>query len=858
MNSFFFWLIKSSISLAVLFILFKLIKQNDKTLVVNRFLLLGILVFSALLPLLNIQFFTREIQIKPSEIFREFLATPVLNPTVPFSENIADQEVVSVGQNPVLFIYIGFVFILFARIVFSVITVLQIIQKAEKQAFRKLVLALVNEVIQPFSFINKIVLSKKDYNENKDIVVAHEHAHIKQLHAIDLVVCELFTLLHFFNPFMWLLRRELKLIHEYQADQAVLQKGIDAKKYQLLVLEKAVGERRFALANQFTQKPILKRLKMMQKKNRKQGAALKLILFIPVLIVLLQAFARPELLTKSSDFIPVKYTENETEKWLSKWTAENIGKGFFQPALESPDAPKKPNNVLVILMNRNDEYLIEDEHRQKEEIKSIVKNYLLGINPNGKNGPDYQEKEIPFVGKMKVSKGMIVYKHDLASSKERIDFTLRNIGEACLEVRKEKAQILFGKDYFDLDDEKQQVVNEVVPIWFSCDLPKSPTPNVWLPFDEKPSPPEPLNIIFKNSGEVFVQNHKFNSMAEFEENLKYWNNDLEEYNKDRKSKGYFRAHVTYEDFSQQTMKEIDYMLYRNKVHVERIVQTTSNAKQQNLSLENEKVAARKDQALAKAEKLMLDNDSTKIELEEEQERAIKDQSVFKKIKLYSSKPVLESPPSFISVTLEKNRNIICQNNNFDYDEFDLFLKETYKGFKRKLDLSAEVKWDTAVGYQGIHKLAKILDKRGFENVDFKPFNEDGFLPPLDQQQKVPKVLALIKDDKFVPLNSKSVFSQPKVIIRVTSEGDFYFGELIYPKNEEGKNDIAWNNPLNKSELKEKVEERQRQFNKLKQNSDLPLKELIADVFIDKDAPKNSVSELKEILRETQMVYVNVQ
>ncbi|HDR51799.1 MAG TPA: hypothetical protein ENN90_09335 [Mariniphaga anaerophila] len=61
---------------------------------------------------------------------------------------------------------------------------------------------------------------------------------------------------------MWLLRRDLKLNHEYQADQAVLNKGIDTQKYQLLVLQKAVGERRFALANNFSQKPILKLIKM--------------------------------------------------------------------------------------------------------------------------------------------------------------------------------------------------------------------------------------------------------------------------------------------------------------------------------------------------------------------------------------------------------------------------------------------------------------------------------------------------------------------------------------------------------------------------------------------------------------------
>ena len=142
-----------------------------------------------------------------------------------------------------------------------------------------------------------------------------------------------------------------------QADEAVLNKGIDAQKYQLLVLEKAVGERRFAMANHFTQKPILKRLKMMKKTNSRRWGRVKIFLFVPLLIVLLQAFARPELITKSEDFIPVRYKENTAEQWLSKWTIGNIGKGIFEPALATNELPKAENNVFVILMNANDEYL---------------------------------------------------------------------------------------------------------------------------------------------------------------------------------------------------------------------------------------------------------------------------------------------------------------------------------------------------------------------------------------------------------------------------------------------------------------------------------------------------------------------
>jgi len=293
-----------------------------------------------------------------------------------------------------------------------------------------------------------------------------------------------------------------------------------------------------------------------------------LVLFVPLVFAAVQAFAQSELIIKTNDSIPVKYQENKDEEWLVKWTSENIGKGFFQPEFDSGNASQKPNNVLEILMNQHYEFLIENQLQEGTDVKQIVKNYLNGKNPNGKKGPEYIEKKIPFIGKMKISKGIITYRHDLASSNEMVNFTLRSIGEACLEVRKEKAQSLFGKDYFDLDEEKQSAINEAIPVWFFYEFPKPPTPSVWLPYDKKPSKPDPFKITFKGSGIVIVENHKFNTRKEFEENLKYWNEELDQFNKDRRSKGYYRAQVIYEDISRSEQKDIFYILNKNSVHVE--------------------------------------------------------------------------------------------------------------------------------------------------------------------------------------------------------------------------------------------------------------------------------------------------
>ena len=333
MTPFFLYLIKSSVSLALLYILFRLSMRNDKSLVLNRLVLLGILAFSAVVPFLHVPFFQQEIPVNPINEFREFASAPVFSTAVPATEPQVEETRRFFHFNPYLFVYLFVVAAFIGRIILSVLRIRQIIRKAEKQKLKNIVLAVVHDLIQPFTFLNHIVLSEKDYSQNKNIIVAHEQAHIKQLHAIDLAVCEVFTVLHFFNPFMWLLRHDLKLIHEYQADQAVLNKGIDAQKYQLLVLQKAVGERRFALANSFSQKPILKRIKMMKKNKMKHWSGLKLFLFVPLIAFLLFSFSREK--EKLSELVNLPETiepitqNNQTQKEYSGFTIEIKQEGNY-------------------------------------------------------------------------------------------------------------------------------------------------------------------------------------------------------------------------------------------------------------------------------------------------------------------------------------------------------------------------------------------------------------------------------------------------------------------------------------------------------------------------------------------------
>ena len=91
-----------------------------------------------------------------------------------------------------------------------------------------------------------------------------------------------------------------------------------------------------------------------------------------------------------------------------------------------------------------------------------------------------------------------------------------------------------------------------------------------MPYDRKPSKPEPFKITFKSNGNVVVENHKFETFEEFKENLKYWNEELDKFKKEMKTRGYYRAHVVFEDISRSEQKDINFLLHKNNVNVEKV------------------------------------------------------------------------------------------------------------------------------------------------------------------------------------------------------------------------------------------------------------------------------------------------
>ena len=158
----------------------------------------------------------------------------------------------------------------------------RIIRSGVPQPCENCRLTLVERDVPSFSWGRNVVMSRADY-ENYPAILGHELQHIRAHHSLDILLMTVVNAVHWFNPLAWMARAELKLLHEYEADEGLIRKGIDATSYQLLLVRKAVGEQRFSLANGFNHAKLKQRITMMHKKQTPARVRFAYVAVLPIL-----------------------------------------------------------------------------------------------------------------------------------------------------------------------------------------------------------------------------------------------------------------------------------------------------------------------------------------------------------------------------------------------------------------------------------------------------------------------------------------------------------------------------------------------------------------------------------------------
>ncbi|WP_195531796.1 M56 family metallopeptidase [Bacteroides finegoldii] len=379
MGVFFIYILKSSVCLVLFYLFFRLLLSKETFHRFNRMALLGVLFFSLLIPCIEVT--TRhqvEVQqamlsIEQLLLMAELEATPV--------EAGAVQETVASWIQIVLLVYLAGILFLACRSIYSLISLFRLIHSGKREKLEKGgMLVIHHQEIAPFSWMKYIVISQKDLEENGREILIHEMAHIHHRHSIDLLLADICIFFQWFNPGAWLLKQELQNIHEYEADETVINEGVNAKEYQLLLIKKAVGTRLYSMANSFNHSKLKKRITMMLKEKSNPWARLKYLYVLPLAAIAVTAFARPEISEKMEEISVAKV--NDLAAIVEKKSEENVVK-------EPADTAKNKVIVVGYRAEKKDSVLTSGEKKVALSVRGVSGEEKPLVIINGKES-DYE------------------------------------------------------------------------------------------------------------------------------------------------------------------------------------------------------------------------------------------------------------------------------------------------------------------------------------------------------------------------------------------------------------------------------------------------------------------------------------
>ena len=315
MGIFFVYILKSSVCLVVFYLFYRLLLSRETFHRFNRVALLSILLLSCLLPLVEVTVEEQTEVHQTMMTLEQWLMLADMMNTADTTDLQAEEVTVTWIQVALL-VYLAGILLFALRNGYSLLKLGGLLKSGRKENLSKYIdggekvtLIVHDRDIAPFSWMKCIVISEKDLDENGREILIHELAHIQNRHSWDLLVADICIFFQWFNPASWLLKQELQNIHEYEADETVIEKGVDAKQYQLLLIKKAVGTRLYSMANSFYHSKLKKRITMMLKEKSNPWAKLKYLYILPVAAIAVTAFARPEISETAEEISAVKVND---------------------------------------------------------------------------------------------------------------------------------------------------------------------------------------------------------------------------------------------------------------------------------------------------------------------------------------------------------------------------------------------------------------------------------------------------------------------------------------------------------------------------------------------------------------------
>ncbi|MBQ9386569.1 MAG: M56 family metallopeptidase [Bacteroidaceae bacterium] len=274
MITFLTYQLKVAVIMAVFYIFFRLLLIKDSWHRLNRIVLLSTALLSLLLPVCIITIHKTEVlPVSMAQLMQAVSSTPA-QPSTPWW-HIALMTVYAAGV----------VFVL-AKVLESALRVRSIIRHARKEITADGTTVYVMPGNAPsFSWMGHIVISEADWNNRETAVIDHEKAHVALHHSIDVLITDIIAALQWFNPAIWMLRIDLRAVHEYEADDTVLRSGTDIRSYQYLLISKAAAMNGYTIANNFNHSILKNRIFMMEKETSTRKSLLRALYLLPLVCI---------------------------------------------------------------------------------------------------------------------------------------------------------------------------------------------------------------------------------------------------------------------------------------------------------------------------------------------------------------------------------------------------------------------------------------------------------------------------------------------------------------------------------------------------------------------------------------------
>ena len=465
MSYFLIYLIKSTVYLGLFYAFFLVAIRSTTFFRFNRVMLLLGTFVCMFLPCYTITVDEVEGIQLPMQILDEMLVLKTTYEQIETSAiELPLQETAPTASTPFLpIILLGIYFLgmlaYWFMVIRSFIEVWKMIASHPKQWKDGCWLVIIPEKIPSFSWSNYIVISEEDYRNYPQVLV-HERMHYLCRHSYDILFFTIVHALHWFNPMVWLIRTELKQLHEFEADQGVINQGIDATQYQLLLVKKAVGKKLYTIANGFNHTKLQKRITMMIQEKSNGWERLKWLVTVPVVMGAMLVFAQPEVKDTLEEIAPTVDQQEEPKDW------ESLRNFFIEKSTpyrkflieQGNDVKGSDDKRLTIFrVNKRNQILVSDYY-DKHPKDCFTTNNTSEIRPFlVQSMRDARNKYKREFGKDE-ARG-IVFEHDLGANVDSLYNYLKQIKLVYEDLRKEYP-----------NDEN---LDKICPMWVHFEIPRN-------------------------------------------------------------------------------------------------------------------------------------------------------------------------------------------------------------------------------------------------------------------------------------------------------------------------------------------------------------------------------------------------